>query len=231
MPKKRDFLSLIEYEKEEIYGLLSQALEFKRSFQCEEDSRLLAGKNIAMIFSKPSTRTRISFEAAINQLGGSAICLTANELQLGRGETIEDTGKVLARYVQAIVIRTFSHKDIEDLAAATAVPVINVLTDDYHPCQALADLMTILEKKKKLAGIKLAYIGDGNNVCHSLLIGASKMGVDFVAACPPGHELDEDIVERARLESGESSEIKIINDPSEAVSGADILYTGPNIRI
>ncbi|MDP1808424.1 MAG: ornithine carbamoyltransferase [Actinomycetota bacterium] len=224
MPKKRDLLSLLNYKQEEIYRLLSQAMEFKRRYRLSLDKQVLAGKSIALIFNKPSTRTRISFEAAITQLGGNAVYLTATDLQLGRGETIEDTGKVLSRYVDAIVIRTFAHADVEDLAAAADVPVVNALTDDHHPCQALADLMTILEKKARLAGVKLAYIGDGNNVCHSLLIGAAKMGVDFVAACPPGYEPDAGIVEAAQADPAGAT-VAITGDPKEAALGADIIYT------
>ena len=224
MLKKRDLLSLINYKKDEIYRLLSQAMEFKRRYRRSADEKVLAGKNVALIFNKPSTRTRISFEAAVTQLGGNAIYLTSNELQLGRGETIEDTGKVLARYVDAIVIRTFAHADVEALAAAADVPVINALTDDHHPCQALADLMTIMEAKGRLVGIKLAYVGDGNNVCHSLLIGAAKMGVDFKAACPAGYEPDAEVVKTAGAEAG-GGLIEIVNDPHDAVSGADIIYT------
>lgn len=239
MPKKRDLLTLTNYRSEEILRLLSQAIELKSRSMAHHrklpKERVLAGKNVALIFNKPSTRTRISFEAAVNQLGGNTIYLTANDLQLGRGETIEDTGKVLSRYVDAIVIRTFAHTDVETLAAVADVPVINALTDDYHPCQALADMMTVLEKKERLAGIKLAYIGDGNNVCNSLLIIADKMGLNFVAACPPGYEPDTDILKTAGLISDAGtdgskekeglSSVKIVNDPKEAVRDADVIYT------
>lgn len=224
MPKKRDLLSLLNYTHEEIYRLLAQGIEFKRRYRRSPDNPVLAGKNVALIFNKPSTRTRISFEAAVTQLGGNAVYLTGAELQLGRGETIEDTGKVLSRYVDAIVIRTFAHADVEALAAAADIPVVNALTDDHHPCQALADLMTVLEKKGRLAGVKLAYIGDGNNVCHSLLIGAAKMGVDFAAACPPGYEPDSRIVAAAQADPN-SATVAITGDPKEAALGADVLYT------
>lgn len=224
MAGKRDLLSLINYGQDEIYRLLAAAIDLKRRGRGAADKQVLAGKNIALIFNKPSTRTRISFEAAVAHLGGHAIYLTQNELQLGRGETIEDTGRVLSRYVDAIVIRTYDHGDIERLASAAAVPVINALTDAHHPCQALADLMTILEKKDRLKGVKLAYIGDGNNVCHSLLIGSAKMGLDFAAACPPGYKPDGDIVKAARADEA-GVNISIVDDPEEAARGADVLYT------
>ena len=224
MAGKRDLLSLINYGQDEIYRLLAAAIELKRRGRDAVEKQVLAGKNIALIFNKPSTRTRISFEAAVAHLGGHAIYLTQNELQLGRGETIEDTGRVLSRYVDAIVIRTYDHGDIERLASAAAVPVINALTDAHHPCQALADLMTILEKKERLRGVKLAYIGDGNNVCHSLLIGSAKMGLDFAAACPPGYKPNDEIVKAARVDEA-GVNISIVDDPEEAARGADVLYT------
>jgi ornithine carbamoyltransferase len=225
MTGKRDVLSLNRYTPEDIYQLLSVAAEFKAG-RSPADGKPLDGKSVALIFKKPSTRTRISFEAAVAQLGGHPIYLSAADLQLGRGETIEDTGRVLSRYVQAIVFRTFEHAEIEALAAAADVPVINALTDDHHPCQALADLLTILEQKDRLAGLKVVYIGDGNNVCHSLMIASGKVGIDFVAACPPGYEPRAEITARVQAEMGErGGSVTISNDPGEAAGGADVLYT------
>lgn len=224
MAKKRDLLTLLDYDHEEIYQILSRGLQFKRAGKTR-GNQVLAGKSVALIFSKPSTRTRISFEVAIAQLGGHAVYLSARELQLGRGETIQDTGRVLARYCDAIVIRTFAHEDVVSLANAADVPVINALTDDFHPCQALADLMTILEKKERLSDIRVAYIGDGNNVCNSLLIGSAKMGIDFKAACPPGYEPDAGIIKKALAGADRGAKIEVVNDPLEAARGADILYT------
>ena len=225
MNEKRDLLTLMDYTSEEIYRLLSLGIEGKRARSENKQPRPLAGKNIALIFGKPSTRTRISFEVAVNQLGGDAIYLVESALQMGRGETIEDTGRVLARYVDAIVIRTFSQQNIVEVAASTNVPVINALTDTFHPCQALADLMTILEKKGHLSGIRIAYIGDGNNVCNSLMIGSAKMGIDFVAACPPEYEPDERIVAEALAKGNGQPRIEIVNDPGRAARDADVLYT------
>ena len=225
MTEKRDLLSLMNYKPEDIYRLLSSGIEGKRTRSENKSSQALAGKNVALIFGKPSTRTRISFEVAVNQLGGDTIYLAESGLQMGRGETIEDTGRVLSRYVDAIVIRTFSQQDIVEVAASTNIPVINALTDTFHPCQALADLMTILEKIGHLSGIKVAYIGDGNNVCNSLMIGSAKMGIDFVAACPPGYEPDEQIVAAALANGSDQPRIKIVNDPGRAARDADVLYT------
>lgn len=224
MTDKRDLLSLLNYSSEEFYQLISRAIRFKNE-PGPHDRELLAQKSVALIFNKPSTRTRISFEAAIAQLGGHSIYMSGNDLQLGRGETIEDTGKVLSRYVDAIVIRTFAHVDILGLAAAADIPVVNALTDDHHPCQVLADLMTVMEKKSRLAGVKMAYIGDGNNVCHSLLIGAAKTGMDFTAACPPGYEPRSDIIIQAEEAASAAARVRVVNDPAEAARGADVLYT------
>lgn len=219
-------LTLKNYSQDEIYKLLSKALEFKRLRKVGKKSQAaLAGKTIGLIFKKPSTRTRISFEAAIAQLGGHPIYLTENDMQLGRGESIQDTGKVLSRYVDAIIIRTFKHQEVEELAQVATVPVINALTDQHHPCQALADLMTILENKNRLSGINLTFIGDGNNVCQSLLMAAAKVGINFTAACPSGYEPDADWVELARQEIRGRHSINITNDPKKAAKGADVLYT------
>ena len=175
-----------------------------------------------MIFQKPSTRTRISFEVGIYQLGGMALYLSAGDLQLGRGETIRDTATVLSRYLDAIMIRTFAQSDVEGLAEAASIPVINGLTDSSHPCQALADVMTIRERFGRLEGLKVAYLGDGNNVCASLMVASAKLGMDFVAATPPGYRPEDEPVRIAR-EAGGS--VELVEDPRAAVDGADVLYT------
>lgn len=220
----KDILTLDELSRDEILTILSKAEDFKSMLEKKKPHNYLNGKTIALIFQKPSTRTRISFEAGIAQLGAYPLYLNANDMQLGRGETIEDTGRVLSRYVDAIIIRTFAQKEIELLAESATVPVINGLSDDYHPCQTLADLLTVLEIKKKFSGIKLAYLGDGNNVVHSLLLGSAKVGMDIFIATPEGYEPSPLVVERAKS-IAKNSTIKITNNPEEAVENADIVYT------
>lgn len=223
--KKRNFLTMANYKTDEIYYLLSKALDYKRQLRRGVYQHPLAGKTVALIFNKPSTRTRVSFESAVAHLGGTSVYLAGSDLQLGRGETIGDTGRTLSRYVNAIVIRTFAHAEVEALAAAATVPVINALTDDHHPCQALADIMTILEKKDRLAGIKLAYVGDGNNVCHSLLLASTKVGMNITVASPKGFEPDTAVVKQAKTFASDTNSVKITNIPEEAVNGADVVYT------
>ena len=175
-----------------------------------------------MIFQKPSTRTRVSFEVGIYQLGGTGLYLSAGDLQLGRGETIKDTAVVLSRYLDAIMIRTFAQSDVEELAANGSIPVINGLTDSAHPCQALADVMTIRERFGRREGLKVVYLGDGNNVCASLMVACAKLGMEFVAATPPGYRPDEEVVRIAREAGGT---VELLDDPRAAVEGADVLYT------
>lgn len=221
----RDILSLRDLSETEISGIVALALELKQERPARRGDNVLQGRAIALIFEKPSTRTRVSFEVAALELGAYPIVLSAQELQLGRGETIEDTARTLARYVDAIVIRTFSHQGLVALADAADVPVINALTDDFHPCQVLADLMTLVEAKGPLAGRKLAYVGDGNNVCNDLLLGAAKMGIDMAVATPKGYEPDSGVVEEALGLGGEGQEIAVGNDPERAVRAADAVYT------
>ena len=179
-----------------------------------------------MIFQKPSTRTRVSFEVGIAQLGGTGLYLSANDLQLGRGETLRDTAMVLSRYLDGIMIRTFAQDDVEQLAAAASIPVVNGLTDSAHPCQALADVMTIRERLGGLAGVTLVYLGDGNNVCASLMVAAAKLGMRFRAATPRGYEPPKDALEIALADAAESgATVDLFDDPREAVTGADVLYT------
>jgi ornithine carbamoyltransferase len=222
--KGRDLISVSDLNEAELVHVLDAALEFKRSLREGEVRRSLKGQIVALIFQKPSTRTRISFEAAVYHLGGSPISLNASELQLGRGETIADTGKVLSRYVQAITLRTFGHWEVEELAQAADIPVINALTDLEHPCQVLADLLTVRERLGDLRGLCLAYVGDGNNVANSLALGCALAGMRFNIGCPPGYEPDGEIMERARSLAG-SEAVRIVHDASEAISGAQIVYT------
>lgn len=222
----RDFLTLEDYTKEELMGLIQFAIKLKNKHKLGIPHRLLEGKTLAMIFEKSSTRTRVSFEAGMFQLGGHALFLSKDDLQMGRGETISDTAKVLSSYVDAIMIRTFEHEIVEELAENGNIPIINGLTDDFHPSQVLADLMTIYEQKGGFEGKKLVYIGDGNNMAHSLLMGCAIMGMDCTVAVPKGYEVDETILARAK-EKAVSSGAKItqVNDPKEAVKDADVIYT------
>lgn len=220
--KGRDLLTLQELSPREIWDILKLSKRLKG----KKPEKLLNGKVLAMIFQKPSTRTRVSFEVAMRQLGGEAIYLGWNELQLGRGETIADTAKVLSRYVDGIMARVYAQSDLEELAKNASVPVINGLSDLCHPVQILADLYTMWEKRGKIEGLKVAYVGDGNNVCNSLLIGCSKMGVDLSVACPEGYEPNRSFLEWA-LENAKASgsKIEVGREPLEAVKGADFIYT------
>jgi ornithine carbamoyltransferase len=204
--------------------ILDEAVRMKKDRY--GDQPLAGPKAVAVIFEKPSTRTRLSFEAGIAELGGHPIILDARSTQLGRGETIEDTARVLSRYVSAIVIRTFGQERIEDLAAAADVPVVNALTDLAHPCQALADLMTVRERRGDLAGLTLAYLGDGNNMAHSLLLAGAMAGMHVRVASPAGYEPIEQIVRRATVIGEQTGgTATVTRDPLEAAAGADVLYT------
>ena len=220
--KGRSFTRVADWSRDELLEVLDLADDLKRRQKAREEHHLLPGRTLGMIFQKPSTRTRISFEVGIYQLGGTALYLSAGDLQLGRGETIRDTALVLSRYLDAIMIRTFAQSDVEDLAANASIPVINGLTDSSHPCQALADVMTIRERFGRLEGLKVVYLGDGNNVCASLMIACAKLGMAFVAATPAGYRPDEEAVHIARDAGGS---VELVNDPSVAVEGADVLYT------
>ncbi|MHA1594678.1 MAG: ornithine carbamoyltransferase [Candidatus Baldrarchaeia archaeon] len=222
----RDFLTLQDYSPEEIQFILQSSFEFKRERAYGEFRKPLRNKTIAMIFQKPSTRTRVSFEVAMYELGGTALYLRWDDLQLRRGELISDTARVLSRYVHGIVARVYDHKDLEELAEFATVPVINALSDLFHPCQALADIMTIIEKKGRLKGVKVAFVGDGNNVCHSLMIACSKLGADIAVATPKGYEPKEFVIEWTMENASHSgSQVVITNDPIEAVENADVIYT------
>ncbi len=223
---QKHLLGLQSYSSDEIFQILSLALQLKEQRRNRIAHPLLKGKTLAMIFTKSSTRTRVSFEVGMYQLGGSALFLSSDDIQLGRGETMEDTAKVLSRYVDGIMIRTYRQRDVEDLAKYGTVPVINALTDLLHPCQILADLMTIYEKKSTLQGLKLAFIGDGNNVAHSLLIGCSKVGMDISVGCPAGYEPKSEIVETAKKNAFiAGSSVQITHSPQEAIANANAVYT------
>jgi ornithine carbamoyltransferase len=220
--KGRSFTRVADWSRDELLEVLDLADELKRLQRAREEHHLLPGRTLGMIFQKPSTRTRVSFEVGIYQLGGTGLYLSAGDLQLGRGETIKDTAVVLSRYLDAIMIRTFAQSDVEDLAANASIPVINGLTDSAHPCQALADVMTIRERFGRLEGLKVVYLGDGNNVCASLMVACAKLGLDFVAATPPGYRPDEEAVRVARDAGGR---VDLVEDPGAAAEGADVLYT------
>src|SRR3954451_4743223 len=220
--KGHSFTRIADWSREDLLEVLDLADKLKRLQQAGEEHRLLPGRALGMIFQKPSTRTRVSFEVGICQLGGTALYLSAGDLQLGRGETIKDTAVVLSRYLDAIMIRTFAQADVEELATHASIPVINGLTDSSHPCQALADVMTIRERFGRLEGLKVVYLGDGNNVCASLMVACAKLGAAFVAATPAGYGPSDEAVEIAREAGGA---VELVDDPRAAVEGADVLYT------
>lgn len=224
--KGKNFLSLQDFSPEELRFLLETAKDLKKKLKRGESHDVLKGKSLAMIFQKPSLRTRVSFEVGMQQLGGHAIYLGPSDIQLGKRETIEDGARTLSRYVDGIMARVFAHSDVKELAEYATVPVINALSDLLHPCQGLGDLLTVWEKKGKLRGVKLAFIGDGNNVCNSLLFGCSKLGVNISVGCPKKYEPPKEIVEMA-LENSEKSgaKIEILTSPEDAVREADVIYT------
>lgn len=225
-------MSLKDLEREEILSLLELSKDLKRDWTDGKSTDLLKGKTLAMIFQKPSTRTRISFETGMLQLGGNAIYLNSNDLQLSRGESIEDTARTLSLYVDCIVARVYAHSDIEKLASFSSVPVINGLSNAFHPCQILADLLTIQEQKRSFKGLKIAWVGDGNNVCNDLVVGCSKIGLNISIACPSGFEPSDGVLEVARKQAEKQSvEIVITEDPMEAVRNADVLATDTFISI
>jgi ornithine carbamoyltransferase len=220
--KGRHLTRVADWSGDEIRLLLDLADDLKDRQHRREEHHLLPGRTLGMIFQKPSTRTRVSFEVGIAQLGGTGLYLAASDLQLGRGETLRDTATVLSRYLDALMIRTFAQADVEELAAHASIPVINGLTDSSHPCQALADVMTVRERLGRLEGVRLAYLGDGNNVCASLMVASAKLGVEFVAATPEGYEPADEVVRIAREVGGT---VELTRDPREAAQGADVLYT------
>ncbi|RAS72398.1 ornithine carbamoyltransferase [Priestia endophytica] len=224
--KGKSLLTLLDWSKEEIEAVLQKGIELKRERKEGKLNTSLKGQTLGLIFEKSSTRTRVSFEAGMMQLGGNALYLNGQDLQIGRGESIHDTAKVLSEFIDAIMIRTFEHSKVEELAKYGSIPVINGLTDEFHPCQALADLMTIYEEKGTLKGLKVAYIGDGNNVAHSLMIACAKVGAHFSIACPKGYEPKEWIVNEARkIAEQQDANITIVENSIEAVQDSDAVYT------
>lgn len=224
--KGKSLVSINDLSLEEIYQIFDLSKSLKEKKLTGEPHRVLEGKTLGMIFSKPSTRTRISFQVGIYHLGGTGMYFGPNDLQLGKSENVSDTAKVLSRYLDGIMIRTFAHQDVVDLARFGSIPVINGLTDLLHPCQVLTDLFTILEKRRTLQGLKMAYLGDGNNMAHSLLHGCSKVGMDITLATPSNYKPVAEIVKNAKENAKYmGSKIEIIEDPVEAVKDADIVYT------
>jgi ornithine carbamoyltransferase len=222
----RDLVSVQDLSVDEIYRIFHIASVLKSDMRSGVSHRVLEGKSLGMIFKKASTRTRVSFEVGIWQLGGYGLFLSAGDIQMSRGESVSDTAEVLSRYLDGIMIRTYSHDEVVQLAASASVPVINGLTDLLHPCQALADLFTAFEKRGNLSGLKLAFIGDGNNVAHSLLLAASKLGVSVSVASPPGYEPQSFILDQAVSYAADTgARIEVIHSPIEAAKDADIVYT------
>ena len=223
---KKDLLTLADVSTEEIYEILDLADKLKKENKAGIEHHILKGQTLGMIFAKSSTRTRVSFEVGMAQLGGQALFLSSNDIQLGRGESIYDTAKVLSRFLNGIMIRTFSQKDVEDLAEYADIPVINGLTDLLHPCQVLADLQTIREYKAGFKGLKMCYIGDGNNMTNTLVQGAAKVGMDIACASPENYTCNKEIVKEARKDAdANGSKIILTTSPEEAIKDADVIYT------
>lgn len=221
-----DFLRLSDFTKKELFDLIEYGCMLKDEQEKGIAHRLLEGKTLAMIFEKPSTRTRVSFETGMFHLGGHALFLTKNDLQLGNGETISDTANTLSQYVDGIMVRTFEHENVTTLAENASIPIINGLSNDDHPCQVLADLMTIYEKKRSFSNVKLAFVGDGNNMAQSLIIGCAIMGIDCTITGPRGYEIATETFNKAQqLGQKSGAIISHTYDPVEAVQGADVIYT------
>lgn len=224
--KGRDFLRVNDWEQVDLSTVLDLAVTLKAKQRAREPHPVLAGRTLGMIFQKPSTRTRVSFEVGIAQLGGVGLHLSAGDLQLGRGETIQDTGLVLSRYLDAIMIRTFAQADVDELAEHASIPVVNGLTDEFHPCQALADALTIRERFGGFRGVRVCFLGAGNNVCHSLMVACAKLGADFVAATPERYSPSDEVVGWARRAAAESGgSVELVHDARGAARDADVLYT------
>ncbi len=222
----KDLLDVATMPRKQILDLLRLATSLKQKQRQGTPHRLLPGKTLGLLFQKPSTRTRVSFEAGMNQLGGHALVLPMGDIQLSRGETVSDTARVLSRYLDGIVIRTYDHSIVEEWSTEASMPVINGLTDHSHPCQALSDLLTIQVIKGRLTGLSLAYIGDGNNVANSLIEAGAKMGMRVVIGCPSGYQPDQRVVDRARVEGqATGASIEVLENPLVAVKEADVVYT------
>lgn len=222
----KHFIAISDFKPEEIQHILDVAVQLKAEWKQGGNRPILSGNSLAMVFQKPSLRTRVSFEMAMHQLGGYAFYLSPDEIGLGKRESVADVARVLSRYVDCIMARVFDHRHIEELAAYSRVPVINGLSDYNHPCQAMADLLTVMEKKGALRGLTLAFVGDGNNVATSLAFATAQTGMNFAIATPPGYELPQAVVEKAQaIARHTGSHILTTHDPTEAVRGADVIYT------
>ena len=226
-PHNVDILTLDELESKEINNIIDLAIDLKKELKKGKEKPLLQNKTLAMIFEKPSTRTRVSFETGMFQLGGHALTLTPNDLQLSRGESIADTARTLSRYVNVVMARVYDHKSLETFARNSSIPVINGLSDSYHPCQILADLMTIKEHKKNLKKIKIAWIGDGNNVCNSLILGCAKLKIQLSVAIPDGYEPEFDVIKIGK----EAEILEVSDNPETAVQDADVVMTDTFVSI
>ena len=223
---QKNLLTLLDYDTDDILQVLKAAVILKEKQKAGVSHELLKNNKMAMLFSKPSTRTRVSFEVGMYELGGMSLFLNGKDVGLGVREPVKDMSRVLSRMCDLIMIRTFAQKDVEDLAATGSIPVINGLTDMYHPCQALADILTVYEQKNKIAGLKLSYIGDGNNVAHSLMIICAKLGINIAIGCPKGFEPDSAITTATKkIAEQNGCKVEIINDPTIAIAGADVVYT------
>jgi ornithine carbamoyltransferase len=223
---KKDLLTINALTREDIEGLLQRSAWMKRARKDGVVHQPLLGRTLGMIFEKSSTRTRVSFEVGMYQLGGQALYLPGQDLQMGRGEPVSDTARTLSRYLDGIMIRTFSQNMVEEFARHASIPVVNGLTDLHHPCQALADLFTVMERRGRLAGLRLCYVGDGNNVAHSLIESCAKVGMHMALACPPGYEPDAAILRQAKQNAAAAgSELLLTSEPKKAAKGADVLYT------
>jgi ornithine carbamoyltransferase len=226
MMSGRDFLSMGDLSRGEIQSLIELAIKLKSDSRQGTLQRLLANKVVGLLFEKPSTRTRASFETAIYQLGGEGMYLRADELQLSRGEPLKDTARILGDYLNAVVIRTYAHQNLVEFAEYAPVPIINALSDLEHPTQIVADMLTVLEAKGRLSGLRFVWVGDGNNVCNSWLLGGSQMGMSLVVSCPKGYEPDKQVMSKARQYASESGgTVELITNPTRAAEGADVLYT------
>ena len=226
-PHNIDILTLDELESKEINNIIDLAIDLKKELKKGKEKPLLQNKTLAMIFEKPSTRTRVSFETGMFQLGGHALTLSPNDLQLSRGESIADTARTLSRYVNVVMARVYDHKSLETFARNSSIPVINGLSDSYHPCQILADLMTIKEHKKNLKKIKIAWIGDGNNVCNSLILGCAKLKIQLSVAIPDGYEPEFDVIKIGK----EAEILEVSDNPETAVQDADVVMTDTFVSI
>lgn len=228
--KGKHFINLEDFNKDELLGLLDLAVKLKKDVKEKKDINILKNKSLVMYFSKPSLRTRLSFEIGMSKLGGQAVVIKQDEIILGQRESIADVARVISGYADGVTIRTFAHSDVEEFAKYSSIPVINSLTDLSHPCQIMADLLTIKEHFGTFSGLKLTYVGDGNNVTNSLLIGCSLLGIDITVAAPQGYEPDKNCLALAnkfaqKSNTGANSKVEIINNPSEAVKGANVIYT------